>query len=460
MTSIKLAPDRAATDSLKHALAFVIAYGIVYVFVEWLFPQIPEKMKFSTLPVLFWIGIGIISGQMTQGLNRLFIYTMFAFYLVGNLNSGASLYRYGSFYSTNLQDANYIYSIFAIFLTIGIYFGDKLIDQAKITPFLKIRKEQKNTIFFIGCMLFPFIWFADEIYTLRRIPILTGESILDEMYSGNYGRLYGYGVLLTISALLAWSKLMDTKNILAKSSLTFILLATIFFMIFDGRRVFALVFLFSLLAFEISRNPDKSIWRKTIPFAVVLAALYLVVLYFRQGGMFATSSSLGVKFSQIGVEYRDFALLVTKLNPGSLTGYHWLGSALGGFANWLLLAIVGLNKNELVFGGSAYQIALEFRSNFGIRIGLLAEIWLDYGLPGAAVAAVIGFLLSTITKVIAYSKTEVGRLLACTLYGIGTLSFVGQTTAITGYLSLIFYLWLLWSFFELFRVKKPEHSLT
>lgn len=457
MTSANPIRQNLATESFWHAFAFAIAYLATYLIVEAMFPQLPGAMSFAFLPVVIWISTGLLTGQIVQGLNRLYIYTMYAFYLIGNLNSAASLYRYGSYYSTHLQEANFIYSIFGFFLTAGIFFGDKYLQAKKISSFLEQRKELPNTIFFIGCMLFPFVWFADEMYVLRRIPILTGESILDEMYTVNYGKLYGYGVLLTISALLAWSKLIYTKNTLAKGLLLSILLSTIFFMIFDGRRVFALVFMFSLLAFELSRNPHKSIWKKTLPFAFLLGTLYLVILYFRQGGMFAASNSLAVKFSQIGVEYRDFALLVTKITPGSLHGYDWFGSAIGGFANWLVLALVGLNKNELVFGGSAYQIALELRSNFGIRIGLLPEIWLDYGMPGTALALLIGVLFSLITKNIFSTTSEVGRLLACTLYGIGTLSFVGQATAITGYVSLIFYLWLLWSFFELFRVKKPQH---
>lgn len=460
MTNTKSTLRSSAADSSWHALAFAIAYGAIYLLVEAMFPQLPAKMKLGYLPFLFWIATGTIVGQIKQGLNRLYVYTMYAFYLIGNLNSAASLYRYGSYYSTHLQDANFIYSVFAIFLTAGILIGEKYFKVSQITSYIEQRKELPNTIFFIGCMLFPFVWFADELYALRRIPILTGESILDDMYTANYGKLYGYGVLLTMSALLAWSKIIDTKNLLAKGIFVFVLLATIFFMVFDGRRVFALVFLFSLLAFEISRSPEKSIWKKTLPFTAILGALYLVVLYFRQGGMFAASNSLAVKFSQIGVEYRDFALLVTKIAPGSLPGYDWFGSAIGGFANWLFLALIGLNKNELVFGGSAYQIALELRSNFGIRIGLLAEIWLDYGLPGAAIATVIGLLFSVITRTILSTTSEVGRLLACTLYGIGTLSFVGQATAITGYLSLVFYLWLLWAFLELFRVTKPQHTPT
>lgn len=440
--------------SIRHAITFALAYGLIHLLIDYLFPQLPATMHFSYYPFLFWLLVSLITGQIGQGMNRLYIYVMYAFFLIGNLNSAASLYRYGSYYSTNLQDANFIYSIFAIFLSIGIYLGEKYIKTNRYTNFTELIKEQNKTVFFVGCMLFPFIWFADEMYALRRIPIFTGESILDEMYTANYGTLYGYGVLLAIPALLAWSKLIDTKNALAKVALIFLILSTIFFMIFDGRRVFALVFLFSLLAFEISRAPEKGIWKKTLPFALILATLYLAILYFRQGGMFALTNSLAVKFSQIGVEYRDFSLLVTKLIPGSLPGYNWFGSVIGGFGNWFLLALLGFSKNELVFGGSAYQIALALKSNFGIRIGLLAEIWLDYGLNGAVISAFIGILLSIITRAVLMSTTEIGRLLACTLYGIATLSFVGQATAITGYLSLILYLWFIWRFLELFRVKK------
>jgi hypothetical protein len=51
------------------------------------------------------------------------------------------------------------------------------------------------------------------------------------------------------------------------------------------------------------------------------------------------------------------------------------------------------------------------------------------------------------------SESEVGLVIACLVYGVLIFSFVGQTSAITGYLSLILYLWLIWRFLEAFRPK-------
>lgn len=440
-------------QALTRSALFLMAYLAMIGAIEFFFPDRPNQMSFDIAPLMLWIFVSILSIQIKRRLNIIYILVMYSFYLVGNLNNVASFYRYGSHYSTDLQTTNLIYTTFGLALVIGLLIGEKILPTRQTISHAELRKEGWNSVFLIGCFLFPFIWFADEIYTLRRIPILTGESILDEMYTTNYGRLYGYGVLLAVSALLMWSKQLVVKSNAARICMAFLLTSSAFIMVFDGRRVFALVFMCAILAFEIVRDTGKGMWRRVSVLVIALIGLYLLVLYFRQGGMFGHSSSPALTFSQVGVEYRDFAFLVTRINPGDLLGYNWFGSAIGGFANWFILGIFGFDKNALVFGGSAYQIALEFRSAFGIRIGLLPEIWLEYDLFGAAIVTLIGVFFAWITRLVEESKTEIGRIFTCVMYGVAILSFVGQTSAITGYMSLLFYLWLVWKFFESFRIK-------
>lgn len=446
------------SQALTRSALFLMAYLAMIGAIELFFPDRPNQMSFDIAPLMLWIFVGILSIQIKRRLNMIYILVMYSIYLVGNLNNAASFYRHGAHYSTDLQTTNLIYTAFGLALVIGLLIGEYILPTRQTISHTELRKEGWNTVFLVGCFLFPLIWFADELYTLRRIPILTGESILDEMYSTNYGRLYGYGVLLAVSALLMWSKQLTAKSNAARMSLAFLLASSTFIMVFDGRRVFALVFLCALLAFEVTRDTGKGMWRRVSVLVVTLIGLYLLVLYFRQGGMFGHSSSPALTFSQVGVEYRDFAFLVTRLNPGDLIGYHWFGSAIGGFSNWFILGIFGIEKNALVFGGSAYQIALEFRSAFGIRIGLVPEIWLEYGLYGTTIVTLVGIFFAWISRLVEESKSEIGRIFSCVMYGVVILSFVGQTTAITGYMSLLLYLWLVWQFLELFRTKDTNES--
>lgn len=444
------------TDNLKPYLLkagiFIAASSLTEIFAALIFPTRPSSMDTSLIVCLSWGMVGYLSNYIQRTPNKIFLYTAFGYYLTGNINAIASYFHYGIYYLTNLQDANLTYCCFTGFFSLGLITGEAIL----ISPKLKneyLRREEWNTLFFIGSMIFPFIWIIDEILFLGNIPILTGASIVENMYSLNYGKLYGYGVLLGISALLMWAKLKTANNVFLKILLMLGLAITIFIMIFDGRRVFLLNFLGALAAFEIISVPSQKFWKRIFFVILFVVGVYIIVNYFRQGGLVLKRVDAANILSQVGVEYRDFAYMYTHHAPGSLIGYNWLASAIGGFGNQFALALLGLDKGALVFSGSAYQIALLMHSSFGIRIGLIPEVWLQYGMLGAGLMIPIGVLFVWFSRLLELSKSEAGLVIACMTYGVLIFSFVGQTSAITGYLSLILYLWLIWRFLEAFRFR-------
>jgi hypothetical protein len=450
MTEMNL--EQFMKTRLFAACNFILAALITEISLTVIFPDRPSSMSFSIINCLSWGIVGYIFSYVRRPLNKLFLYTVVGVYMVGNMNAVASYFQYGAHFLTNLQDANLIYSLFVGTLSVGLLAGERMFFlPTSVQNSNPLRPERWNTVFLTGSLLFPFVWFADEILTLGRVPILTGESIIESMYSLNYGRLYGYGVLLGVSALLMWAKVKTVHSMLLKILLLTCLTLTIFIMVFDGRRIFLLNFLGASAAYAVVTVSDRKIWKNILWIVVLIIGLYMVILYFRQGGAVLKRVDAANIFSQVGVEYRDYAYMYTHHAPGSLSGYNWLGSAVGGFGNQIALALLGFDKNALVFSGSAYQIALVLRSNLGIRIGLLPEAWLQYGILGALTMIPIGVLLVWSSRLVEISASEVGRVLACMMYGILLLSFVGQTSAVTGYLSLLLYLWLLWRFLELFR---------
>lgn len=415
------------------------------------------------MPIAVWFAIGGIVPAIHGRLNTILMLALIGFYFIGNLNAVASYYNYGPHYLTDLQTTNLIYSFYALVFAIAITIFERAFKCTSPVTFRDLRKESLNSIFYIGACLFPTVWIIDELLVLRRIPILSGESIIEDIYAIQYGRLYGYGILLGVAALLMWSKIRQTTW-LGRSALIFGLLIATFAMVFDGRRVFLLTFLGALLAFELSCFPERKLWKPIVKFILVLLGVYVLILYARQGGRLITYPDPAQVFSKVGVEYRDFAYVVTHLSPGGLKAYSWLGSAVGGFGNWLLLALFGFNKNELVFSGSAYQLGIFYKSAFGIRVGLIAEIWMQYGILGALFCFPVAALYVWIASLVEYSKSEVGRVFASMAFGVALLSFVGQASAITGYWSLIIYLAVVWLFldqFNKFRFShhKPTHMI-
>lgn len=444
---------------LPAAVFFALCVVVEFI-INTLFPWRPTPMSFELIPMLLWAGIGLILFPFLKNiLSRFLVYVIFFVYLIGNVNSVASYYLYGHHYLTDLTYANFIYIAFSYAFVFGLVMGDKyLADDNKVTNYSELRKEPINTVFAVCVFIFPFVWLVDEYLSLGYLPILSGTSIINDMYELSYGKLYGYGVVLAFCALFMWSKQLEVKKGKEQLLLSMLLLGgiifTVFSMIFDGRRVFLLIFISGLLVFELVRNNGKNIWPMLLKFGFALVIAYVALLYVRQGGHLISAADAAQTLSKVGVEYRDYAYIVTHLNPGSLNGYSWLGSAIGGFLNWVLLALVGFSKNELVYSGSAYQLSAVFQSDFGIRVGLFAELWLQFGLLGLLIAPLVGLLFIWLSKLVYCSKTEVGRILSSIAFGVAVFSFVGQSSAITGYWSLLIYFGCAWWFLDRFSLDK------
>ena len=313
-----------------------------------------------------------------------------------------------------------------------------------------------SDIFSICVFLFPFFWFLDQYKAIGYVPILSGSSLIDDMYNISYGSLYGYGVILTFCCLFSWSHLFSIKRKFDFISVILLIFVgfSFFSMMFDGRRIYILIFIAALLVFELVRSGNRNILTLFGRFGGAMLCLYIIMLYVRQGGRIVSYIDPAQTLSKVGVEYRDFAYVVTHLMPGSLSNYSWFGSSVGGALNWGVLALLGFNKGELVLSGSAYQLSHIFNSDFGIRIGLFGELWLEYGLGGGLIAFVLGFIFVWISSFVYKSITLYSRVSFSIVFGIAIFSFVGQSSAITGYWSLLAYLSLFWFLLDLFRNEK------
>lgn len=440
----------AAKRFLSYGACYAFAILLVDVLIDFLFSYRRAELDIGWISYLLWALAGALNSEVKGRLARLLLPVSVAVFLVGNLNSVASYFHYGNYYLVDLKSANTIYSLYALVFSVSIRFFDSRGLSAVSADYNSLRKERVDTIFFIFVVVFPALWIADELYALRRIPLLSGQSIVDDIYTTEYGRLYGYGVLLAVCALVYMAKLRDASRTL-KFIYGALLLFVAFAMVFDGRRVFLLIFLGAALSYHMVSSTSYSLLRPVLKIVPVVLLVYVAILYQRQGGELITHFDAAQVFSKVGVEYRDFAYLVTHLKPGDLDGYSWLLSSLGGFGNKYVLFFSGLNKSELVFSGSAYQIGIALNKGAGIRIGLFPEIWLQFGFLGLAFVPLVTGLFIWISRRVELSKSEVGRAIAATAFGVAILSFVGQSSAITGYWSLLIYLYLAWRFLELFR---------
>ncbi len=82
-------------------------------------------------------------------------------------------------------------------------------------------------------------------------------------------------------------------------------------------------------------------------------------------------------------EYRTFAYVVNYFKPGEIENYNWAVSTIAAAINSTVLHVLGFDEESLVQSSSAFSWRYIFYSEFGIRAGIIAGLYMAYGFPGA-----------------------------------------------------------------------------
>lgn len=412
---------------------------------ERLLPGLPSMMRPRLLDQSLWVVIGVALAFFRQRATQLAGVALIALSAFGQAHAMAAFVHYGFHFRTDLRAANLVFFFMTAAHLAGMLVHERVfkIDHRATLPAQPVR-ERPGSIFLAFVLTFPIFWAVDLVLNVGYIPMLRGGAIVHQMYDLDYGRLYGYGVLMALSALVLRDRIRITENRPWRALLLVLLLFYCLICVMDGRRVFLMIFLIALTLAEL-RYRDWSAMRARfggITFAVLVA--YVGVEFWRQGGKSGSQEPLVFMLMATGVEYRDFAFVLQNLGANTLAQFDLLKSVIGGFTNWFILALFGVAKGEYVGAGSAYQIAAVMRSSFGIRIGLLAELYFDYALWGGLVAFVLGMMYSSVASAMMKARTEVGAAFYCLVLAVFVLGYVGQASATAGYYSVLLYLWLLW----------------
>jgi hypothetical protein len=152
-----------------------------------------------------------------------------------------------------------------------------------------------------------------------------------------------------------------------------------------------------------------------------------------------------------GVEFRDYIFSYTHYKPGQIPGYNFEISSIGAFMNSSLLKVFGYSKIELVQMGSAFSWMRLDNSEFGIRTGVVCELYFAYGYWGLSGMVVVGFLASKVTNAIANPKSYFSLIQNCILYSLIIMLIVGQSDVFFGCLSMMFYTWILFKLLTSFQ---------
>lgn len=407
------------------------------------FPQV----SISTLPsfqnLLPGLFAWFVFSKIQSPYARLLCYVWLIWYCVGTLNTIASSLVLGSYYSNlDLHLATQIFFWACVFYFLGLLTFERWAAPKGAEIYgvqLSVAKLHPLTAFVI--LVFPFLWLGSMYVSIGYIPILMGVNIVDEMYELNYGPLYGYGSCIVFSIIhtgyLALVVPTNSKRIIFMAlTLMFLLISMA-----DGKRAFAMVSIAALLGISFRVMKEKT-WSRTLPiFAYTMIAMYVGTLLLRSGDTGSMTTDANTRMMLVGVEFRDFVYTVNFHKPGEIENYSWGVSTFASLINGGLLQVFGFDKSSLTVLDSAHAWAAIWNTTFGIRTGIVSELWFAYGLYGLLVIYLFGLLSGyVIYKVRTLSNVRDVMFLAA-IYGVLFLGVTSQSTFTAGVLPVFLYLY-------------------
>jgi oligosaccharide repeat unit polymerase len=424
--------------------ALLLAFPLVVPIVS---PSTPDQLvppfyvfALWVLPILIFAGLKNVYSQVVA-------IVWILWYFVGCVNLVASYHYYGSYYLLDAEPVALVYLAFTFAFVVGMYLYERV-----ITPILYgLQTRRRSTTdrqlgrfyspFAFLLLIFPFFWFASVYRSLGHIPILgalQGYDITSELYTLGYGRLYGYALINVLSMIVALE--MCYAKTRTRWFYLGLLIVFAFFIISTGKRHWVVIFILAALVYLIR---TKRITLTRIVVAVCLMmGLYIGLQIARQGLSIAKYASISGRLILVGSEYRAFAYVVNHLQPGDILNYDWGSSTVASMINSAILKLVGLNKDELVYLGSAYSWRYIFSTEYGIRSGIVSELYMAYGFSGVLIVLVFGMLTGWIGQQIHRTRSKNALVFLATAYGTLLLSVVGQTTDTAGSLTILLYAWI------------------
>ena len=206
-----------------------------------------------------------------------------------------------------------------------------------------------------------------------------------------------------------------------------------------------MLFLAGMVAYFLSlqqrRGSTVGGWATVLGIGLTGVVLYVGVLILRQGFNLDAYAGLALQLQAVGVEHRDFVYSLNHYTVGHIPNYHWAESAAAAALNSKFLEAFGVDKLAHVFQGSAYVWKDLFGIDYGIRTGIISELYFAYGWFGVPVMIGVGVVVGMLT-ISLKNATSTRLVFGSTVYAMLLLAIVGQTTGTTGGLTVLFYAYL------------------
>jgi len=381
---------------------YILVTAILLTIYNWLSPSksISSVYVLIGLPTLFFVFFEKLRKASKSKINFGVIYFIaMAFFMVaGNLTSEIILFMFPHFNVTGMDNTNLFWLAGMFFFALGFILTKQKHTRNKNLK-VYIFSKKYIIILFGFCLIATFF----SILKLGFIPILNSSSG-NERFFGEIAsttiiiRLYKMGVISSILATIYFFKINKDFKILLIALFSFSFM-TIFFV-----RIFPALIIFSVGLFIISIIKNKKNIYLTIGLSLPLL-LYIntSMLDYRSNYERSSNNSGEVSQTQTSVvsfsdDYTILNNFIRDYNDEFYYGQTFLAVP-AAFIPSQVFQIFGIIKLDILHNTSARIVAKYYNVDAeGLRIGLMGELFLNFGFYGA----MFMYFLGLITKKLQY----------------------------------------------------------
>jgi hypothetical protein len=440
--------------SIKAVIPYILIFGFNF-FIAFCYPNSSVVIIPNVIILLCMLNFYLLN-KLKNLFNKIISTSWFIFFFLGIININSIKVK-TNIWNLKIYDASLLFVSCLLIFTISLlFFEKKIVKKVKFYNDLQILT---NSFFPYLILLYPVFLILNIYGNLGFFPLLSGASFVDEMYEYNYGFLYSYKFICVYSFLLGFLFIKKGKSILL---LSLYLVFLIFVVSVDGKRLILLMGLLSLLPPSIilkKESDSKNSQGDNLPIIIGFACvgfIYVLVNILRTGGDIQKSLDLIVSNIPFGVEYKDYVHIFNTNVSQTIKGYNFELSSMGSFFNSSLLLIFDLNKIELYQMGSQTAIMNLYNETFGIRIGIIGELYFAYGFLVIPLMVVIAFFTNRICQGITNAKSYFNLFQNSILFALFVLLINGQATVFFGTLTLMIYAYFVYIFSSFLYKKKKK----
>lgn len=448
----------------KKAIYFILFYSTSLIFpivAEFIGPGWPDKLIPPMWIMTLWFVPLILFLQLNNILNKFICLVWLLWFLVGSVNVIASYLKYGEYYFLDVERADFVYIVYSSAFFVSLVIAEKFLGSKSTS---RVIKEEISVVayagvpsFFAGFLtLFPFVWFFSVYHTVGYIPILQGVDVEREMYELNFGPLYGFAIINVLSMLYFLDKWKTSISRNRKYLFMSLLVVTCLISIMTGKRMFLQIFLLAAFSYYATVSGPSLLKPKFVFSGVtIVLVIYVGILVLRKGLNFSAFEGVEYQLSVVGVEFRDFIYAVNHFTSNDLKDHDWLASTLVSGINSGILGLFGINKHEVLQTALGYVSKPLFMGGvFGVRTGIISELFLAYNYFGLIVIMLFGLIVGWINNKIIVTNSKTSLIFLLSINGIFATAVVAQSIDMVGTVTVLFYAWLLYKVLHLIALKK------